>query len=158
MQNKEAIEFLQKELDAAYKRKWKIGLKYNTKYIIILEMAIKALEQQSCDTSIEQALLLEVIDKFLPTECDDAISREMALDGIDAMYNNSWDIKNFRENVILLLNKLPSVQPKHGHWIKSDVYENIYNCSKCGSAGYDTFNYCPNCSADMRGNTDADSN
>ena len=32
-------------------------------------------EQEPCDTSIEQALLLEVIDKFLPTECEDAISR-----------------------------------------------------------------------------------
>ena len=41
----------------------------------------------------------------------DAISREMALDGVDAMYNNSWDIKDFCENVKLMLNKLPSVQP-----------------------------------------------
>ena len=32
-----------------------------------------------------------------------------------------------------------------------EAYENFYNCSKCGSAGYDVFHYCPNCGARMDG-------
>ena len=42
-----------------------------------------------------------------------------------------------------------SVTPKSGKWIRSLIYENTFNCSKCGSAGYDTFKYCPNCGCRM---------
>lgn len=48
------------------------------------------------------------------------------------------------------LNREIEQEPKTGRWIKSLIYENTYNCSKCGSAGYDTFNYCPNCGAKMK--------
>lgn len=56
--------------------------------------------------------------------CTDAVSREAALDGVDAMYNNSWDIKDFRENVNLMLNKLSPVPSRKGH-------KDCDNCKKC---------------------------
>ena len=57
--------------------------------------------------------------------------------------------------------RLPSVQPTRptGRWInlentkyKGQVlpFWDRYECSKCGGHGKGTFNYCPNCGADMR--------
>jgi len=61
--------------------------------------------------------------------------------------------KTGRHNAMLaeVIKALPPVTQKSGKWIRSLIYENTYNCSKCGSAGYGTFKYCPNCGADMRG-------
>ena len=123
-----------------------------------VEMAISALEQEPVMQTGKPGS--EYV--FNPAEpCGDAISREMALDGIDAMYNNSWDIKDFRENVNLMLNKLPSVQPsRKGQWIKERPWLKVH-CSECGkdaigNHGFDALKtyFCPYCGADMRGDTD----
>ena len=47
------------------------------------------------------------------------------------------------------------VEVKHGEWLYSRVH-NILHCSECGEIP-DCFEppYCPNCGADMRGETDA---
>ena len=50
MTRNEAIAFAESELKAAYERAEKIGYKRKTRYIEVLEMAIKALEQQSMPT------------------------------------------------------------------------------------------------------------
>ena len=103
--------------------------------IPILEECVKALSQESCD---------------------DAISREDALNGVDAMYNNSWDLRDFRQNVDLMLKELPSVQPsRKGHWIvgsDTDIKgETVYwfTCSECKSDRGQHTNYCPDCGAKM---------
>ena len=90
---------------------------------------------------------------------DDAISREdkKHIDGFKYWCetneeNGTITIPKFVcDEIVKILDKFSSVTPsrRKGHWIESDVYENIYNCSKCGSAGYDTFNFCPNCGAKM---------
>ena len=142
----------------------------DNRFELIEKYKQQLLEATNIETSIDEMKVIDNIlfrfwqmgwlDKLEQKSCDDAISREMALDGVDAMYNNSWNIKDFRENVNLMLNKLPSVQPsRKGHWIKSDIPNEEYVCSKCGGACwyYDyqgavaKSNFCPNCGADMRG-------
>lgn len=51
--------------------------------------------------------------------------------------------------------QLPSVtpQPKTGKWIPRNAYLLQYKCSECGWKA-EKSNYCPNCGADMRGDTD----
>ena len=90
---------------------------------------------------------------------DDLISRE----AVKAYKYHRTMYPNFEDYVDML----PSVkqEPKTGHWIMSDdgLYRPI--CDKCGAhpwKGYiptveeatEVFKYCPNCGADMRGNTE----
>jgi len=132
------------------------------------QMAISALEQEPCDTSMEQALLLEVIDKFLPTECEDAISRE------DALMIASSPTLSVNETVAMI-KRLPSVTPsikteklkainkycydygrqdgrnesrRKGHWIKTN---SGYECSECAIESRSKSDFCQYCGADMRG-------
>lgn len=45
----------------------------------------------------------------------------------------------------------------HGEWIGNGIPESVLSgCSVCGySCGSSSFNYCPNCGADMRGEKNA---
>ena len=85
--------------------------------------------------------------------CDDAISRDAVIDALSEYVSlEEYEDKSHTFTVKPLIKrivKLPSVTQKSGKWLRSLIYENIFNCSKCGSAGYDTFNYCPNCGARM---------
>ena len=56
----------------------------------------------------------------------------------------------------------PMINPvKHGRWIKAErqgcwSYADVYKqCSECGNVTFlaEKMNYCPNCGADMRGET-----
>ena len=80
--------------------------------------------------------------------CDDAISREDALNGVDAMYNNSWDLRDFRQNVDLMLKELPSVTPsrRKGHW---EFYGRLLKCSECGKIWDDMEKECLKCGVKM---------
>ena len=51
------------------------------------------------------------------------------------------------------------VPVRHGRWIEKDKYAfgTFYDCSNCGNLILDnghSWNYCPNCGADMRGSND----
>ena len=58
-----------------------------------------------------------------------------------------------------IVNKQPTVEPKHGHWIEVQrIHEKdhtaICECSLCGDTvwvydGQRAWNYCPNCGAKM---------
>ena len=65
MTNKEALAFAQKELQAAYKRADKIGIKGKTRYIEVLEMVINVLEQ---DLSRNMEEIAEVIKSNVDAE------------------------------------------------------------------------------------------
>ena len=90
-----------------------------------LDMAIKTLEQEPVTTSMEQALLLEVIDKFLPTECEDAISREAVLKVIDGWYEQNRETENI-EDLIILITYMSSVTPSRRN-DESEFLEFLYN-------------------------------
>ena len=109
-----------------------------------LDMAIKALEQEPCE---------------------DAISRQKAIDAIDALYLDGDSSASYRASsegdaligkyqAITALDDLPPItpQPKTGHWIihPKGIYAHLV-CDKCLShAPYDCrTNYCPNCGRRM---------
>jgi len=96
--------------------------------------------------------------------CEDAISRNAVIQTLNKMDRyTATELtlcdtdKKFPANEVFIVDdvyeqiaeQLPPVTQKSGQWIKSLIYENTYNCSKCGSAGYDTFKYCPNCGCRM---------
>ena len=108
----------------------------------VLDMAIKALEQQSCE---------------------DCISREAVKETI--FVQGSAEILEIDFAKLLLLQRaikaLPSVtpKPKIGRWIEQEGFDGdtYYDCSECGESfclidGTPTdnlYNYCPNCGARM---------
>lgn len=74
------------------------------------EEAISALEKDFT-TSMEQALLLKVIDKFLPTECEDAISRQAVIEKLNERDMQELYLPiHFKEHII---DELPSVTPSN---------------------------------------------
>jgi DNA-directed RNA polymerase subunit RPC12/RpoP len=117
MTREEAIEYL-KLADTT------VGKKIKTRIAEAIEMAIKALEQEPCE---------------------DAISRQAALDCLTATGLKKYDyILNARNKI----KSLPSVapQPKMGHKVFRD---NTYNCSECDSLVLNGDNYCAKCGAKM---------
>jgi rRNA maturation endonuclease Nob1 len=81
----------------------------------------------------------------IPNTCEDAISRQEALNAI-TMAEVRWQAV---DNV----NKLPSVTPQQrtGRWIRMKAYEK-WGCSECNTVFRFTFkehDYCPNCGAKM---------
>jgi rubrerythrin len=122
-------------------------------WVIVIDMAIKALEQQPCEdwrfyynhgyAQAKRDLL-----------CDDCISREETL-----KYSHiEYDDDGVGHKVIYAedIEELPSVtpQPKVGRWIRqTDDYYDYYECEQCGIAvGLDDIkNYCPNCGCRMKG-------
>ena len=98
----------------------------------------------------------------------DLISSQAAIDDIKecaeaAHDNHEWDMEQGYLNAIECIEELPSAQPvRHGRFIGTEYdgyadgnpvyYE--WKCSECGCVFEDeepTYNYCPNCGADMRG-------
>lgn len=95
--------------------------------------------------------------------CDNTVSREAVIEWLKAkdIIKMSWQEENARKE----LSELPSVQPsRKGHWIEErNDYGEIqgWHCDKCyEDSGFTTdckWGFCPNCGADMRGDTDANS-
>lgn len=95
---------------------------------------------------------------------NDSISREALRQAMyhEAMESDSdeqrWDsgcwirYKMFER----VIESIPSVERKNGTWIDETfkpwglVYH-PYRCDQCGDHADCTYNYCPNCGADMRG-------
>ena len=104
-----------------------------------LEMAIKALEQEPCE---------------------DTINKQAAIDALSHMCSEDENgITVSRANVNSMLKAMPPVtpKPKIGHWIDEGFYaeghsEHAYRCSECDEhyIGYvGEFKHCPNCGARM---------
>ena len=94
--------------------------------------------------------------------CEDAISREAALDAVNNVLAPFIPILWGSPMAIPLeiaraINDLPSVQPQKpkGKWIYHDDWasdgECCYECSVCGRAYDYDMNYCGCCGVDMRG-------
>ena len=96
--------------------------------------------------------------------CEDAISRQAAIDAMYALCDTGENLKEnpWRDNphidgITDALDNLPSVtpKPKTGHWIKIEPYpmmEHEYKCSECYHGTDNPFeNYCSECGAKMQG-------
>ena len=85
--------------------------------------------------------------------CTDAISRQAAIDGANAIIardtSGNNDVVKAMTAWKSYVEGLPPVTPaeKAGQWI----YEGYYKCSECGKTTYShKTNYCPNCGAKMQ--------
>ena len=94
----------------------------------------------------------------------DLIDRQAVIDEIEFYQINPQHF-GFIE-LIDDIKALPSVTPteRTGHWIEKEDFngDTYYDCSECGESfclmdGTPTdnlYNFCPNCGADMRGDTE----
>ena len=76
---------------------------------------------------------------------------------------NKWEWQelylpiHFKENVLDVLPTYSFTDREKGEWISREgtgecfPFWERHKCSKCGKYGEGTFNFCPNCGADMRG-------
>ena len=105
---------------------------------------------------------------------DDTISRKTAIKAIQDLYPampridfgdniSNWQQKYRQyiecENVIRIL---PSAERKKGRWISLDDFRGKYNdrgykCSECDEHSDYEENFCPNCGAEMIGDTNGGS-
>lgn len=85
----------------------------------------------------------------------DLIDRQEAIDAFDSyILDETTDLNG--NTVREVLEKMPPAQPerKKGKWVDSDYSDPCwYVCSECGRQTDMCENYCPNCGADMRGET-----
>lgn len=89
----------------------------------------------------------------------DYINRQALLDRFEQLRNAAETLRDkiFLDGVLAIIScfRASDVQPVvRGRWIdNSKVPDSILSeCSQCGySCGAYTFNFCPNCGADMRG-------
>lgn len=134
----EAIAFAESELKAAYERAEKIGYKRKTRYIEVLEMAIKTLKQEPCEDAISREAIKKDLKNCKVTEIRDED------DDLVGYYN--------ADTVDSIVRNLPSVKPQTGHWIDIIINEDRsgVRCSKCGFeySGIGS-NFCPDCGAKM---------
>ena len=113
--------------------------------------------------SDEDVQMFENILALLEQEpCEDAISRQAVLDGIDNYIEKAQstgtkdDFISFEELVVKVL---PSVtpKPKMGRWIRISP-AGIYECSECGqnvmTGDIDAYRHCHGCGAKMVDVTD----
>ena len=60
--------------------------------------------------------------------------------------------KQYRDAIIRMINKAPTIEPKRGEWNKPD-YGMCSNCHRYAPEtenGFYLSDFCPNCGADMR--------
>ena len=144
MTREEAIEFGKRILCIAHPQKDANAYEFT-------QMAISALERKPCNVYEERGLKADtiIIDEEAQKPCD-AVSR-------DAVKNMLW-------KAIEDLEDLPSVTQKSGKWIDDDWMEEndhlLTECSVCHEKWNmcenetTTFKFCPNCGADMRGESE----
>ena len=97
------------------------------------DMAIKALEQESCDDCVRRREVLDVLkDKWnMFSDANDAMQE--SIDTIEAL-------------------KPVTPRPKIGQWIEHfDEIGKWYECDQCHSDWGGPVNYCPNCGCVMKG-------
>ena len=141
MTNEEAIVVLQKIKPIPHRGDGKSIT--HTLEIIAIDMAIRALEQQSCEDCISREATIEAIykkyiggkDAIKNATIDDLYAEGLA-EAVDAV----WD--------------MPSVTPTRptARWSRqTDTYHDYYECENCGiGVGLDDVrNFCPNCGARM---------
>lgn len=135
MTKEEAIKMLKSKMDGS------VDTSYE--WVETVRLAIKALEQQSCEDCISREATIEAIyKKYIGGK--DAIKNapinDLYAEGLAEAVDAVWD--------------MPSVQPTRptSRWSRqTDTYHGYYECENCGiGVGLDDVrNFCPNCGAKM---------
>ena len=167
MTKEEALAFAQKELQAAYKRADKIGIKGKTKYIEVLEMVVKVLEQElsrdmeeiaeAIKSDVDAETKCKMISNILTAKphyfeisqesqepCEDVISREYAIRTLraDTLFVCTGD----KMQAISDIEGLPPATQETAEWIKMPIG---FKCSNCNELEDRTTKFCPNCGKKM---------
>ena len=89
---------------------------------------------------------------------NDTISRRAAIDAMEQAKEQYFDRRVIIGKMQDIVSNLPSAQPerKNGKWIVSHIPDSmLWECNQCGfDCGAHSFNFCPNCGADMRAEQD----
>ena len=99
--------------------------------------------------------VIEELPSAQPEPCEDAVSRQAAIDAIKNTYGLSYIEDGFnRQDAVSILEELPSVTPKMrtGKWIPVTNGRGGHECDQCHSyapawqTGKERLtDYCPNC-------------
>ena len=153
MNRQEVIDWLYRIQSSVRTHLFDVPKLWHGSIIEALGMAIKALEQEPTPTTkndlgvdwdeLKRKIFMEV----------DGGTDDKWLSYADVCDNISNSIDEFKAD-------LPSAtpqEPRKGHWIKFPVG---WKCSNCtlgtNDRGADSFNFCPNCGADMRADRSED--
>lgn len=98
-----------------------------------------------------------------------AIDADALIEFIENRYDITWKcdyeggIKDACTDILEKISKMPTIEPerKKGKWIKGVGENGITTSEFCSCCRYENkhwcdWNFCPNCGADMREETDAD--
>ena len=128
------------------------------------EQAVEYLQSTGWMQNHDLQMMLDGVHRFTaqPEPCEDAVSRQAAIDGLnDAVHEHN--ITDF--DAVATILALPSVTPKQrtGKWIDGIIPNDggglpVIVCDQCNTffplQFGDGHNFCPNCGADMRGEQD----
>ena len=133
--------------------------------ISIMSVIVHMLEPQYDTDRIEDAVEMAIKALSEQEPCEDAISRQAAIDGADVIIardtSGNNDVVKAMTAWKSYVEGLPSVnpqEPKTGYWVELPTHESQsglpwYECSECNSerciAVLRDFKYCPNCGAKM---------
>lgn len=85
--------------------------------------------------------------------CNDAISRQAAIDRLSHWYSDMLETNKEQEDLMEVINAIPSAEPKTGHWIydrrREWDGECKYECSECGMGSDVDYAYCMRCGTKM---------
>lgn len=113
-----------------------------------VRLAINALEQKPCEELDFVQPHKKISVNLKP--CEDAISRQQAIDTFYEYPNVSWTTLDILEKI----NSLPPVTTeKVGQWISNaedDLKISEYTCSNCKSLSDEDSDFCPKCGAKMQ--------
>ena len=117
----------------------------------------KGICEETWEMQYSKCPLVEV-----PEPCEDAVSRRRLLNDLKELIT-AWKKYPIMEEQIKGIGTaigyvmaIPPVTPKRktGKWIHSDFSHEFLHCSECGRGRYFCSNFCPNCGADMRSETE----
>ena len=80
----------------------------------------------------------------------DALKKEV--DNFQNCYNG-WSDTYDKAYIIEAIEEAPTIEPKRGKWVADIEHQYHYRCSNCGilaESECKIWNFCPNCGADMR--------
>lgn len=107
-------------------------------------------QPEPCEDVVSRNAIVQKLNKM-----DRYVSEELRLCDTDKKFpkNEVFIVDDVYEEIV---EKLPSTQPKIGHWIMTrdyftGAYESIdyVKCSCCGEDSLEMGDYCPNCGAKM---------
>ena len=120
-------------------------------YAEALGMVIETLKREPCEDLISRAEAIEAI------ELVDWYHQNKNKDMVHGANDDEHQAWYKADDVYKALEAVPSADRPRGYWKHNTTYRSLVFCSECDmpyEAGMTPRNFCPNCGADMKGETD----